>query len=66
MTAEKKRQGLTPEFKQEAVALVTAQGYSITKAAQAVDTSEQSLRRWKKELKQAATGEGPTCEERAE
>jgi transposase len=48
------------------VALVTEQGYSVAKAAQAVDTSEQNLRRWKKELKQVATGERLTCEERTE
>jgi transposase len=66
MTAEKKRQGFTPEFKKEAVSLVTEQGYSVAKAAQAVDTSKQNLRRWKKELKQEVTGERLTCEERTE
>jgi transposase len=66
MTAEAKRQGFTPEFKKEAVALVTEQGYSVAKTAQAVDTREQNLRRWKKELKQVATGERLTGEERTE
>ncbi|WP_419607096.1 transposase [Thiolapillus sp.] len=46
MTTEKKRRRFTPEFKKDAVALVTEQGYSIAKAAQAVDTSENNLRRW--------------------
>ena len=46
--------------------LVTEQGYSIVRAAQAVDTSENNLRRWKKELEQEAKGERLTAEERAE
>ncbi|WP_419609732.1 transposase, partial [Thiolapillus sp.] len=56
----------TPEFKKDVVALVTEQGYSIAKAAQAVDTSENNLRRWKKELEQEAQGDRLTAEERAE
>ncbi|WP_419605753.1 transposase [Thiolapillus sp.] len=66
MTTEKKRRRFTPEFKKDAVALVTEQGYSIAKAAQAVDTSENNLRRWKKELEQEAQGDRLTAEERAE
>ena len=66
MTSEKKRLLFPPEFKKEAVALVTTQGYSIAKAAQSVNTSEQNLRRWKKELAQEVSGERLTCEERAE
>ena len=56
----------TKEFKQDAVRLVTEQGYSIARAAQAVDTSENNLRRWKKELEQEATGARLTADERAE
>ena len=63
---ERKRRKFTPEFKKDAVALVTEQGYSIAKAAQAIDTSEHNLRRWKKELEQEAKGERLTAEERAE
>ena len=37
---QRKRRRFTPEFKQEAVALVTEQGYSIARAAQAVGTRE--------------------------
>ena len=43
MTTEKTRRKFTPDFKKDAVALVTEQGYSIAKAAQAVDTSENNL-----------------------
>ena len=66
MTTERKRRTFDPEFKKEAVALVTEQGYSIAKAAQAVDTSENNLRRWKKEIEQEASGERLTTDERAE
>ncbi|GGY59611.1 hypothetical protein GCM10011297_35140 [Bacterioplanes sanyensis] len=48
MTTEKKRRKFAPEFKKDAVALITEQGYSFAKAALAVDTSENNLRRWKK------------------
>ena len=66
MTTERTRRRFTPEFKKDAVALVTEQGYSIAKAAQAVDTSENNLRRWKKELELEATGERLNADERAE
>ena len=66
MTTEKTRRKFTPDFKKDAVALVTDQGYSIAKAAQAVDTSENNLRRWKKERAQEASGERLTADERAE
>jgi len=48
------------------VVLVTEQGYSITKAAQAVEKSENNLRRWKKELEQEASGERLNADECAE
>ena len=66
MTTEKKRRKFTPEFKKDAVALVTEQGYSYAKAALAVDTSENNLRRWKKELELEASGESLAADERAE
>ena len=45
---------------------MTEQGYTVAKAAQAVDTSENNLRRWKKELEQEASGERLNADERAE
>ena len=66
MTSARTRRKFTPEFKKDAVALITEQGYSIAKAAQAVDTSENNLRRWKKELEQEASGERLNADERAE
>lgn len=66
MSTERKRRKYTPEFKKDAVALVTDQGYSVAKAAEAVDTRENNLRRWKKELEQEASGERLSADERAE
>ena len=67
MTIEKKtRRKFTPEFKKEAVALVNEQGYSISKAAQAIDVSENNLRRWVKELALESAGERLTSDERSE
>jgi len=66
MTTKKTRQSYTPEFKQEAVTLVTEQDYSVAKAAQAVDVNENNLRRWIKELEQEITGERMTSDERVE
>ena len=47
---ERERHKFMPEFKKDAVALATEQDYSIAKAEHAVDTSENNLRRWNKEL----------------
>ena len=66
MEAKRKRRKFTHEFKKNAVALVTEQGYSVTKAAQAVDVHEHNLRRWKKELAQEASGERLSAGDRAE
>lgn len=44
------RKKFSNEFKQEAVALVTEQGYSYAKAAEALSVNEGYLRRWKKAI----------------
>ena len=66
MTTAKTRRQFTPEFKKDAVALVTEQSYSVAQAARAVEVSENNLRRWKKELAQEASGERLNGDERAE
>lgn len=48
------------------MALITKQGYSMAKTAQAVDTSEGNLRRRKKEMKQETGGERLLTDERAD
>jgi transposase len=51
----KKRATYTPEFKAEAIKLVTEQGYSVAEAARSLGLSDNLLRSWKKA--QAAAGE---------
>lgn len=43
---KRKRRSFTEEFKRDAVNLVVTEGYSIPAAAEAVDVTENSLRRW--------------------
>ena len=50
----KKRRTYTPEFKAEAVQLVTGQGYSVAEAARSLGVHETLLRSWK----QAVEAEG--------
>ncbi len=65
MTIEKKRRKFTAEFKKESVALITEQGYSVAKAAQAVNVSENNIRRWRRELEQAAKDQALAPDEKA-
>jgi transposase len=65
----KPRRTYTPEFKAEAVKLITDQGYSIAEAARSLGIHETLLRSWKQALKaqadQAFPGHGklPAIEE---
>ena len=47
---KKKRSKYTQEFKEEAVKLVTEQGYQITEAARNLGVNENVLGRWKREI----------------
>lgn len=47
---KKKRRKYTQEFKEEAVKLITEQGYQITEAARNLGVNENMLGRWKKEI----------------
>ncbi len=44
------RRTYTPEFKTEAVKLVTEQGYSVAEAARSLGLSENLIRNWKQAL----------------
>ena len=63
------RRTYTPEFKAEAVKLVTEQGYSIAEAARSLGINENLIRNWKQALEaqgdQAFPGRGKPspCEE---
>src|ERR1700759_1464722 len=58
----RKRRVYTPEFKTEAVKLVTEQGYSVAEAARSLGIHETLLRSWKQALEtrgdQAFPGQG--------
>ena len=58
----RKRRRDTPQFKAEAVKLVTEQGYSIAEAARSLGLSENLIRNWKQALhdkgQQAFPGHG--------
>ena len=46
----RKRRTYTPEFKAEAVKLVTEQGYSVAETARSLGISENLIRNWKHAL----------------
>lgn len=60
------RRKYSPEFKQETVALVTQQGYTVSQAAEVVNINPTQVRRWKRELEQVANGTRLDEGERAE
>ena len=48
--SKKKRRSYTKEFKEEAVKLITEQGYQISEAARNLGINSNQLGRWKREL----------------
>ena len=67
MTAEKRQRRSFPEdFKREAVALVTEQGYKVSEAARSLDIHENVLRKWKLKFEQEESGEALNLDEREE
>jgi len=53
----RKRRVYTGEFKQEAVKLITAQGYTVAEAARSLGVHANVLRKWKQKL-EAETSAG--------
>ena len=67
MTTEKrKRRKYTEDFKREAVALVTEQGYSVAEAARSLEVGENQIRRWRQKLEQESAEGELTATEREE
>ena len=67
MTTEtKKRRNYTEDFKRDAVALVTEQGYKPSEAARSLGIGDNRVRRWMREFEQAASGERLSSDEREE
>ena len=56
MTTEtRKRQESTEDFKRDALALVTEQGYKPSEAARSLGIGDNLMRRWKRELEEEAS-----------
>lgn len=67
MTAEtRKRRKYTEDFKRDAVALVTDQGYKVSEAARSLGIGDNLIRRWKREFEEEASGTGLDADEREE
>jgi len=67
MTTEKRtRREYTEDFKRDAVALVTEQGYKVAEAARSLDVGANLLGRWKREFKAEASGDRLNRDEREE
>jgi transposase len=67
MTTEtRKRRNYTEDFKRDAVALVTEQGYKPTEAARSLRIRDNLIRRWKREFEEEASGVRLNADEREE
>ena len=67
MTTEKrKRRKYTEDFKREAVALVTEQGYSVAEAARSLEVGENQIRRWRQQFEQESADGQLNATEREE
>ena len=60
------RRKYTEEFKREAVALVTEQGYKIAEAARSLDIGVNVLSRWRRQFAEEASGARLSVDEREE
>jgi transposase len=56
---EQKKKSYTPEFKKDAVRLVTDQGYKVTEAARNLGLNPSVLQRWKTEMASAGPNAFP-------
>jgi len=67
MTTEtRKRRNYTEDFKLDAVALVTEQGYKPSEAARSLGIGDNLIRRWMREFEEAASGVRLSPDEREE
>jgi transposase len=65
-TVKRKRSNYTEDFKRDAVALVTQQGYKISEAARSLDIGANLVGRWPREFEDEVSGvrlSGEECEE---
>ena len=50
------RSNYTEDFKRDAVALVTEQGYKISEAARSLDVGANLIGRWRRQFEEEASG----------
>jgi transposase len=61
-----RRRAYTEDFKRDAVALVTEQGYSVAEAARSLDVGANLLGRWKRQHEEQTSDEALNLDEREE
>ena len=66
MSEKRTKRSFTDDFKKEAVALVAEQGYSVSKAAEAVGVTAAMMYKWIEKEKAQASGSALAEDERAE
>lgn len=66
MSQKRQYKTYSKEFKEEAVALVIDQGYSVAEAAEAVGVNPNQIYKWKDHLEAQASGAALSDNERAE
>jgi transposase len=66
MTEKRNYRQYPKEFKEEAVALVTDQGYSVPKAADSLGIRSNLLYRWQRQLEDQQSGKSLSEDERTE
>ena len=66
MTEKRKPKSYSKVFKEESVALVTEQGYSVAEAAKAVGVRTNQLYRWKQEQEALKSGSMLNADDKAE
>ena len=67
MTTEtRKRRNYTEDFKRDAVALVSDQGYKVSEAARSLDVGDNLIRLWKREFDDDTSGAQLSADEREE
>ena len=66
MTGKRSYRQYPREFKEEAVALITDQGYSVQKAADSLGIRSNLLYRWQRRLEDLKSGKSLSEDERTE
>lgn len=66
MSKKRQYKQYSKEFKEEAVALITEQGYSVPEAAKSLGINPNLLYRWKEKVEEQLTGKAISEDERAE